>query len=347
MQVDVLIVGQGIAGSTLAMELIRRNINFIVIDPKSELNASSVSSGLINPITGRNFTKSWMIDELLPEAKEVYRSFEQLLNTRYINSRTIVRTLDDIGQENQWYIREATDGYERFINDTYDGSSYDDHIRSIHALGEVKQSYNVDVKSLIKDFRNFLLASNRLIEEELDYNLLIIHEDFISYKEIRADVMICAEGWRVVRNPYFKDLPFRPVKGEALICKLHPQFPNSNILKFQKFFVPMDDRSLCWIGSNYQWDFEDEQPTVKGRSELVLFLEKHMKTPYEIVKHIAGVRPATKYRKPLIGRHHHHRSLLLFNGLGTKGISLAPYWSRRLLAHILDDVDLDNRLPKF
>ena len=345
MHVEVAIIGQGIAGSTLALQLLKRDISFVVIDKGATQGASAVSSGLINPITGRKYVKSWMVDELLPQSITTYRGFEELLDSNYINTREIVRSIDTTEQENQWHIREADIGYQDYITSAYDGPDYHAVLNEAHSFGVVRQSFNIEASKLVKDFRQYLLDSSQLIELTINYDQIKVSPQMIDLGDIKCRYLICAEGWGVRHNPYFQDLPFRPAKGEVLLVKIEDSFPQSHILKYHKFFVPQKDKGLFWVGSNYFWDFEDDRPTENGRSELTNYLNTYLKTTYQVVDHLAGVRPATKYRKPLIGRHHKHDNLILFNGLGTKGISLAPYWSKRLIDHIYDEKPLSSELP--
>ncbi len=54
---DFLIVGQGLAGSLLAWELMQRGAKVLIVD-NGMPNASQVAAGLINPITGMRFAKT-------------------------------------------------------------------------------------------------------------------------------------------------------------------------------------------------------------------------------------------------------------------------------------------------
>ena len=56
MQVDFLIVGQGLAGSLLAKELRRRGRSVHVVDDGWKSASSQVAAGLMTPLTGRRFT---------------------------------------------------------------------------------------------------------------------------------------------------------------------------------------------------------------------------------------------------------------------------------------------------
>ena len=60
MKVDYLIIGQGLAGSLLAWELIQRRCSVVVVDNGNE-NASQIAAGLINPITGMRFVKYYSL----------------------------------------------------------------------------------------------------------------------------------------------------------------------------------------------------------------------------------------------------------------------------------------------
>src|SRR4029079_6360252 len=64
MHVDVIIVGQGISGTMLSWFLQKENKSFIVFDEVREHSASRVAAGIINPVTGRRYAYTWMIDEV-------------------------------------------------------------------------------------------------------------------------------------------------------------------------------------------------------------------------------------------------------------------------------------------
>ena len=61
-KIEVLIVGQGLAGSLLALELEKRGRKIHVVDNNPSTSSSKVAAGLYNPITGRKMTKTWMAD---------------------------------------------------------------------------------------------------------------------------------------------------------------------------------------------------------------------------------------------------------------------------------------------
>ncbi|WP_239650027.1 FAD-dependent oxidoreductase [Methylocucumis oryzae] len=74
---DVLIIGQGLAGSLLAYELIQRQISVLVVDNGLE-NASQIAAGLMNPITGMRLVKSPETERMLIEARRYYQQLSAL-----------------------------------------------------------------------------------------------------------------------------------------------------------------------------------------------------------------------------------------------------------------------------
>src|ERR1700722_11248029 len=88
-QTDVLIVGQGISGTFLSLELERAGISHLVIDERRPFSASRAAAGLINPVTGRRIVTTWMIDELLPFAVEVYGRLEGVLGHSFLQAATV------------------------------------------------------------------------------------------------------------------------------------------------------------------------------------------------------------------------------------------------------------------
>ncbi|MFZ4797794.1 MAG: amino acid oxidase, partial [Bacteroidia bacterium] len=74
MQINYLIIGQGLAGTLLAKELLAKNESFLIIDAFKESTSTKVAAGMYNPISGKRMVKSWNADELLRDTFEAYTS---------------------------------------------------------------------------------------------------------------------------------------------------------------------------------------------------------------------------------------------------------------------------------
>ncbi|MEN1786080.1 MAG: FAD-dependent oxidoreductase, partial [Bacteroidota bacterium] len=152
----------------------------------------------------------------------------------------------------------------------------------------------------------------------------------VHYKNITAEKIIFCEGYKAAINPFFAHLPYESAKGEALILRI-PNLQTADIIKKHYFIVPLEN-DLFWFGSNYEWDDLTDDPTDTGRRFLEEQLRGILKVDYEVVDHLAAVRPVLKDRRPVLGYHTDHPEIAIFNGLGTKGTSIAPYWAKEMVA---------------
>lgn len=330
--VDYIIIGQGLAGTTLAHRLISANKSICIIDECSHDTCSKVSSGMLNPITGRRYVKSWMFDEFLDEALTFYKTLEELLGLTLIKPHTMLRGLHSVIDENQWLSQSSKSDFEKYFGDVVADTSVYDHFTNDVRFGAVKHSYRLNVANLILNSRSYFEELGVIRKEKVEVDDIEIAEQ-IRYKDISAHAIIFAEGWKVIQNTLFSSLPFAPLKGEILICKLD-DYEVKEIVKNKKFIVPLgNDR--YWVGSTNEWEFDDDRPNFEKRKELIEFLDSVVNRKYEILSSHTGIRPSTKYRKPFLGTHPDFDNVYLFNGLGTKGASMAPYMSKMLLEHIM------------
>jgi len=72
----ILIIGQGLAGSALALAFRKRSQEVVVVnDPENE-GASRVAAGLITTLAGRSMNPAWRQEAYLPEALQMYRELK-------------------------------------------------------------------------------------------------------------------------------------------------------------------------------------------------------------------------------------------------------------------------------
>lgn len=340
-RIDYLIIGQGIAGTMVAHAARQRGLSIHVIDRPQPQSATRVSAGLMNPITGRKFVKSWRVDDLLPAARLAYAQLgEQLARgTSYFASRPIIRALAHPKDQNNWEVRASIPGYAPYISDESTAGGYAPLIVPATGYGVVQGGGRVAVQALLADFRARLLADGALWESPMDYDALDLTAGTGRYKGLEARYVVCCEGIGIQTNPYFRHLPVQGNKGEVLRIRI-PGFVPDRILKQQLFLVPLGGDEF-WVGSTYFNAFESAAPSERGRAALVEKLERLLRVPYEVLDHQAAVRPTVPDRRPLIGRHPAYEQLVLFNGMGTKGASLAPYWAAQLVEHLEEGTPLD------
>ncbi len=330
--VDFIIIGQGLAGTSLAIRLLDAGKSVLVIDEAKEQTASLVSSGIINPITGRRYVKSWMFDQLLSEALHFYRLMERRWGIEVIKPKRVLRALSNVLEENLWSGQSGKQDYKDFFGKIIKDKVYTQAFNNKVVFGEVRNSYQVDIPGLILNARKELINRGVFIQERVLESDIHI-EDIISIKKYKTKHIIFAEGWKVINNPFFKKLPFDPTKGEVIIADLE-NYNLEDIIKNQKFIMPYS-KGGYWIGSTNENGVANNLPNAKKRNELRDFITACVKGNYKIMQEWTAVRPSTKQRRPILGAHPSLKNIFLFNGLGTKGASLAPYFSKMLVKHIL------------
>ncbi len=341
-----IIVGQGIGGTMVSYFLHKAGLDFVVIDPALSSNASRVAGGIINPVTGKKLARTWRIDDLHPFALQTYQALGALLKkelvlkthvNRYFSNPEDVVKFGEQAQTQDWFADYILplQVNEPAINNTLGGFT-------------ISPALKIYGSVLMDAWRDYLKSSGRFIEDTFEHSKLQLLAEGVEYKNIKAKQVVFCEGWGVRHNPWFKDLPFNAAKGEALIVRIEGLIPDEVFLK-GVFVVPLGD-NLYYIGSTNEWVFENDQPSAHKRAELERKLSKALNLPYEVLEHKAAVRPAVKDRRPLMGEHPEHKQLWLFNGLGTKGYSLSPYFAHQLVealqgnAHMDDEVRIQDRM---
>ena len=330
MVVDYLIIGQGISGTWLSYYLEKANKSFILIDNEQPNSASRVAAGIINPVTGRRIVKTWMIDELLAFLIPAYEELGNELNIEAIEKKSLV----DFHPTPQMKIAfdERVKANADLLSHPNEQGQYQNIFNYDLGFGEVDPCYVVNLKEILPAWRKTLLSNNQLLEEDFEITELKANAE-INYRNIKAEKIIFCDGIHSSQNPFFKNLPFALNKGEAILIEA-PGIPSTHIFK-KGMMLTSIQKDLFWLGSNYLWEFPDDQPTEQFRKQTELLLKTWLKVPFKIVDHKASVRPANIERRPFVGFHPTSKNVGILNGMGTKGCSLAPYFAKQLSDHLI------------
>ena len=104
--------------------------------------------------------------------------------------------------------------------------------------------------------------------------------------------------------------------------------------------APLAEPHRFWVGSSYQWEFEDQGPTASFYKQATSLLQQWLKVPFRVLSHRAAVRPATIERRPFVGLHPLYPNVGMLNGMGTKGTSLSPFFANQLVQHLVHGLPL-------
>ena len=331
MQTEFLIIGQGISGTWLSYYLEKTNKSFIVIDNEQPNSASRIAAGIINPVTGRRIVKTWMIDELLSFLVPAYEELGKEVGIKAIDKKSLI----DFHPTPQMKIAfdERVKEKADFLFQPKDQWQYQETFNYDLGFGEVDPCYVVNLKEILPAWRKKLLSNNQLLEENFEIEELKHSNTGITYKNMKAEKIIFCDGINSSQNSFFINLPFALNKGEVLLIE-SADIPSTNIFKKGMMLTSIGSE-LYWIGSNYLWEFQDDQPTEQFRKQTELLLKTWLKIPFKIVDHKASVRPANIERRPFVGFHPTHKNIGILNGMGTKGCSLAPYFAKQLTDHLI------------
>ncbi|MBK8955506.1 MAG: FAD-binding oxidoreductase [Saprospiraceae bacterium] len=338
---DYLIVGAGVAGLTLSEYMDASQLDFYLMDSDLPGKSTAVSAGLINPVTGIRFVLSWKFPELENEFIRFYRSLENKYQIKLLAVIPLYQHLKSDLECNAWMIRNQDPLYEKYIAEiTLDFPDTFVAKKGMH-FGIMKNAWRVDARSLLTVVSNSVRQLGKWIDEVFDYSQLVHSNGQLLYKDlVIKKAIVFAEGFRIIHNPYFNKLPFMPLKGDCTIFyskELKWEF----ILKDEFAIVPMGD-DFYWCGSNFSMHDDGVHVDPKLARERRLFIESYLHVDYEIINDFSGIRPAIRDRRPVIGFHPADGQLGIFNGLGTKGFSLAPYMAKLFTEHLIQG----SMLPK-
>lgn len=350
MKVDFIIVGHGLASVAVVEHLKKHDASFVIFSDENPNSSSKVAAGLYNPITGRKMKQSWLAAELFPYLEEFYEGLEKSLKSDFLYKKSIYRPFLSLEDQNDWMAKQHSDS--PFINKTFTNAQYHEFINDEFGGLLLQHSGFLDVSNMLNQHKNALLEKKQFIKEKLEYKHLKISKDRINYKDIESKKIIFCDG-PLSENPFFDWLPTAPVKGEILHIKTEKLLPEEVIFNRGVFLVNNPHHDYYRVGATYEWKDLNYQPTEKARKQLTDKLDDLLNIDYEILEQVAGIRPASKDRRPLIGNHPEKKNVFIFNGLGTKGVSLAPYFAHQFVNSIFnfeklnDEVNINRYYPLY
>lgn len=336
-ELDFIIVGQGIAGTILAFELLKRNKKVKVVDEFQANSSSRIALGIYNPLVLKWFTRSWKAEVQLKKLNNFCKDFENEFNVKINHKSNIYKFLETNFSINNWIEKQFSPNREQFMSEHL---KYLDGIKN--PFGVVLQSGWVDIKLMLDSFRAFLKKNKILINESFVFNELKINKDYIKYNNYISKYIVFCEGSSVINNPYFNNLGFKMTKGEIIHFK-------STDLKLNKIIhsgiitIPISNDTY-YSGATFNWDINSIIPTEIARGEIINKIKKIRNFNYELIDQKVAIRPSVIDRRAIIGSHHKHKNLYLMNGLGSRGMLLSPYLADQLCSSIFDNKKINSEI---
>jgi glycine oxidase len=341
MEIDFLIIGQGLAGASLGYRLEKEGQKIRIFDLPESNKSSRVAAGLYNPVTGRKMVKSWMAEYLFPEIEPFYKELEQVTGREFLTRENIYRPFLSVEEQNEWMGHSSDPKIQMFIDRIFTESQYQE-LRDPFGGVLLHMSGWLNINEYLDGMADYF--GDRLQATEFNENLLEKTSDGWRYENLHTKKIIFCNGLGALKSRFFSYLPFAPVKGEIL--EVAQDFDPDFIVNRGVFRVKLSS-GVYRVGSTYTWHDLETGPTETAKNEILGKLLEVVNVPIVSIKsHKIGIRPATKDRKPFLGKHPKEDSVYIFNGFGAKGVSLVPYFSKMMTQYlvkshpILPEVDI-------
>jgi glycine oxidase len=337
---DFMIVGQGLAGCLLARALTDRGASCLLVGKELPLAATPVAAGIMNPVTGKRLAKSWKAETFIPAAKKFYRDLGHAWNQNLLHEGRILRFPAEEKELDRFRRRKSDPEFDLFLGNEFPPNHWSQHgWKDDIGSYEIQGVGWVAVERIAARIRQHYLEEDVLREENFAHDDLMVSSAGCKWRGEEAQNVVFCEGAKVMVNPWFREVPFAPSRGETLDLE-NRDAAQSQILQSEFWLLSSPDGSLR-AGSTYDHDDLASGPTEKGRKKILDGLSRFLRQSSSVVGQRCGLRPGTRDRLPVMGRHPEHPNVALFNGFGSKGASWIPLLAKNFADHLLNEKPLD------
>jgi glycine oxidase len=356
---DVLIIGAGVIGCSLARELARANAAVTVLDRgQAGSAASSAAAGLLSPTVSA--ATSGSLAELCYQSGAIYEAWVEELRQE---------GADDVGFRRPGMLEVWTDGSAQSEGDFLCASRPGHRVELLPAE-EVRRrepalapsvtggvfypdAAVVDPARLSREVARVAeLAGVRIREGEAVLKMVRDGDRITAVRTTTANyrpgvVVLAAGAWSgILAEGLELTLPTRPVKGQLLLAQCRVPPVRTPLHAGEALFVPRADGLL--LGVTVEEAGYDDRVTLDGVHTILARTSALVPAVGQLswARAWAGLRPATPDGWPYVGPLPPLRNLWVSTGHFRKGILLAPVCARLLARSILAN-RLDEDLVPF
>ena len=238
---DVIIIGQGLVGSLLAIACQWAGLNALVIDNAHKDSSTKIAAGIMNPLIGPRLTPIWGSNSgRYSEVINFYRSVENFINVKFLSQHRLVRFLNSDCELNAYYQRLKDPMVLPWINPTQDwGNSFN--------IGKVQFESSsvarVNTRLFLDGIKTYLMNNGMLIQSNVDYKDIKQTVKGIEWQGNIAKTMVFCEGARGSKNPFFPELTFRNAKSHMIELKMQST-AKSNVIQSWVLVMPSKEWTL-------------------------------------------------------------------------------------------------------
>lgn len=274
-------------------------------------------------------TKTWWAERIFPSLHQFYSWAERESGHQFFFPQPMYRPFLSIAEQNEWMGKSTDHVLRAYIGEVFTQSRYGNQIYDPFGGIVLKECGYLDVLAFIHSVKTQLISIDAYLPEKFDETLLELLPSGVRYKNMDAGKIIFCNGVATHQSSMLGGVPIRQLKGETLVIELEEKL--ELIYNRGVYMVPMPEKNRYKVGATYESKLITAETTLAGRAELEQKLNELLKVPYRIILQDWGFRPTTPDRKPILGGLPGTENVIIFNGLGTKGVSLAPYFSGLLV----------------
>ena len=330
---ELLILGHGLAGACLAMEAHWAKIEVQIVSDPNQESASRKAVGLMNPVTGRRMARTWNYEEIFPYADTFYEKatleFIGRNGPSFLLPKPIYKALHTIEELNYFSGKSADQGFEGLLEVAPDSKELPLIFDNMKAWCLIREGGRMETLPFLEASEDFWTKRNAFQKKTFLPNDLKKTQRGWDWEGRTFKWVVSCLG---LNCPWVGQSLF-PVKGQVFEITGWKSWGDA-ILKTRPFFVPSGDGNFL-AGSTYERNFTHNEPDDAGWEEISQDLSPAFREKAVVIRSWAGLRPTSVDRKPVMGKK--EEGIYCLNGLGSKGVTLAPWTANQLIRMIIHE----------
>lgn len=361
--IDFTIIGAGIAGLSVADELLQRNKSVTIID---EALPGSGSSGaplvLINPATGRRAKMVYRAKESLEAITDLLSRVQAFSGQPFYEQNGVLRPAldEDLAKDFKRSPKKYSwpdSSWVQWMDEEEFSSAYD-YFGDTRGGLIIEPGYTVNAPLYLELLTKYLISKG--LETEFNSAATLLKFDDQKHRvnldnggSYLTDHVIYATGSSIKNHHEWRFLPFKTTKGQLLDLTYKSPLPLHESVSSMGYFafMPSTPNRLV-VGSTYEHSYDNLRTDEKGKQYLYNKLDRTLPGLSDLPHSVgmwSGERISLKDHKPIVGKHPEKKNVYLLSGLGSKGMIHGRYLAKQLVSSILDGtlIDSDINLNRF
>ncbi|MCE9550373.1 MAG: glycine oxidase ThiO [Betaproteobacteria bacterium] len=330
MNSDFLIIGGGVAGLSTAQRLLQQGALVTILERGVVgQEASWAGGGILSPLCPWNYPDE--VTRLTTRGAELFSAWAQELhaatgiNPEYETSGMLVLPPFDAQAAKHWCAAHSAYSVHQVRAADYNLLVQDDALY----LPEVAQVRN---PRLLRALRQHVELLGGRITEQCEVSDIVVENGQVQAlttsngKFIAQNYIVTAGAWsKEVLGRNALRLDIKPMRGQMLLFKFNMPPLRHIVLQDDLYLIPRHDGYLL-VGSTLEDVGFDQRTTSEARDMLWQRAQKLLPSLRDmlLVRHWAGLRPASPNNIPTIGRHPKLDNLYLNSGHFRYGVTMAP-----------------------